>query len=233
MYQQKMPQINHGCVLTPTCSDRCQSLKTHTSPLRIDQHNVLHPHRPLYVVDHQDYYVHITITVVRTILLIINTMSTSSSLLSTLCWWWLLPMFITQAPCAGLNQSLNQKKTISEPKVMKLANNSPFLLHTLPKYIIYTMHHFIAIWGYCNPMYRSNNPSILEYMEDLILIDSIAASLFENNWLSSQIVSVSDDKIQITLLILGRGALSSFWLTQRCNVIHVWVEQNKNTCWQS
>ena len=37
-------------------------------------------------------------------------------------------------------------------------------------------------------------------------LDSIAASLFENSWLSWQIVS--DDKIRITLLILGRGALS-------------------------
>ena len=41
------------------------------------------------------------------------------------------------------------------------------------------------------------------------VLDSIAASLFENNWLSWQIVS--DDKIQITLLILGRGALSTTW----------------------
>ena len=37
-------------------------------------------------------------------------------------------------------------------------------------------------------------------------LDSIADSLIENNWLSWQIVS--DDKIQITLLILGRGSLS-------------------------
>ena len=36
--------------------------------------------------------------------------------------------------------------------------------------------------------------------------DSVAASLFENNWLSWQIVS--KHKTQITLLILGRGALS-------------------------
>ena len=36
-----------------------------------------------------------------------------------------------------------------------------------------------------------------------------AASLFENNWLSWQIVTVSDDKIQILLLILRRGALST------------------------
>ena len=40
------------------------------------------------------------------------------------------------------------------------------------------------------------------------MIDSIAASLFENNWLSWQIVP--DDKIQITLMILGRGGLSSW-----------------------
>jgi len=38
-------------------------------------------------------------------------------------------------------------------------------------------------------------------------IDSIAASLFVLNWLSWQIVS--DDKIQITILILRWGALSS------------------------
>ena len=37
-------------------------------------------------------------------------------------------------------------------------------------------------------------------------LDGIAASLLENNWLSWQIVS--DDKIQLTLMILGRGALS-------------------------
>ena len=37
-------------------------------------------------------------------------------------------------------------------------------------------------------------------------LDSIADSLIENNWLSWQIIS--DDKIQITLLILGRGSLS-------------------------
>ena len=40
------------------------------------------------------------------------------------------------------------------------------------------------------------------------MLDSIAASLFVWNWLSLQIVSVSDDKIQITILILRRGALS-------------------------
>ena len=40
-------------------------------------------------------------------------------------------------------------------------------------------------------------------------IDSIAASLFVLNWLSWQIVSVaSDDKVQITILILRRGVLS-------------------------
>ena len=37
-------------------------------------------------------------------------------------------------------------------------------------------------------------------------LDSIAASLFVLNWLGWQIVS--DDKIQITILILRRGALS-------------------------
>ena len=38
-------------------------------------------------------------------------------------------------------------------------------------------------------------------------LDSIAASLFVLNWLSWQIVS--DDKIQITILILRRGSLST------------------------
>ena len=38
-------------------------------------------------------------------------------------------------------------------------------------------------------------------------LDSIAASLFVLNWLSWQIVS--DDKIQITILMLRRGALST------------------------
>ena len=36
-----------------------------------------------------------------------------------------------------------------------------------------------------------------------------SASLFEYNWLIWQIVTVSDDKIQITLLILRRGVFSS------------------------
>ena len=39
-------------------------------------------------------------------------------------------------------------------------------------------------------------------------LDSIAASLFVLNWLSWQIVS--DDKIQITILILRQGALSTY-----------------------
>ena len=38
-------------------------------------------------------------------------------------------------------------------------------------------------------------------------LDSIAAPIFENNWSSWQIVS--EDKIQKTLLILGRGAFST------------------------
>ena len=43
----------------------------------------------------------------------------------------------------------------------------------------------------------------------LTILDSIAASLFENNYLSWQIVS--DDKIQVSLLILRRGALSTLF----------------------
>ena len=44
------------------------------------------------------------------------------------------------------------------------------------------------------------------YMKTLY---SIAASLFEYNWLTWQIATVSDDNIQITLLILRRGAFST------------------------
>ena len=40
-------------------------------------------------------------------------------------------------------------------------------------------------------------------------LDSIAASLFENNWLSWQ--KVSDDTIQISLLITERGVLSNLF----------------------
>ena len=44
-------------------------------------------------------------------------------------------------------------------------------------------------------------------------LDSIATSLFVMNWLSWQIVS--DDKIQITILILRRGALSKYFCRKR------------------
>ena len=37
-------------------------------------------------------------------------------------------------------------------------------------------------------------------------LDSIAASLFENNWLSRQIVIVSDDKIQKSLFLTDTEA---------------------------
>ena len=47
---------------------------------------------------------------------------------------------------------------------------------------------------------------ILKSLQLCFNLDSIAASLFVLNWLSWQIVS--DDKIQITILILRRGALS-------------------------
>ena len=43
-----------------------------------------------------------------------------------------------------------------------------------------------------------------------IRLDNIATSLFEDNWLSGQIVS--DGRIYITLLILSRGALSNIFL---------------------
>ena len=54
----------------------------------------------------------------------------------------------------------------------------------------------------------------------MVQLDSIAASLFVLIWLSWQIVS--DDKIQITILILRRGALS------RPNTLlgtHIWASQ--------
>ena len=51
------------------------------------------------------------------------------------------------------------------------------------------------------------------------LLDSNAASLFENNWLNRQIVS--DDKIQITLLILGRSALYVYTCKCSINIKHL------------
>ena len=59
-------------------------------------------------------------------------------------------------------------------------------------------------------------------------LDSIAASLFVLNWLSWQIVYssiVSDDKIQITILILRRGALSSHGVHQI-----IWPHWSKDNC---
>ena len=59
-------------------------------------------------------------------------------------------------------------------------------------------------------------------------IDSIAASLFENNWSSWQIVMiVSDDKTQTTLLIPGGGALSSqeHWTQEHWSQKH-WSQKN-------
>ena len=52
-------------------------------------------------------------------------------------------------------------------------------------------------------------------------LDSIAASLFVLNWLSSQIVS--DDKIQITILILRRGTLSRIVLFSQSALVFVQV----------
>ena len=66
-------------------------------------------------------------------------------------------------------------------------------------------------------------------------VDSIAASLFENNWLSWQIVS--DDKILITLLILGRGVLSNpgvnllLWIAESWMWAFNWeMDTSKDTC---
>ena len=49
---------------------------------------------------------------------------------------------------------------------------------------------------------------IQRWLKNCIQLDSNAVSLFVWNWLSWQIVSVSDYKTQITILILRRGALS-------------------------
>ena len=62
----------------------------------------------------------------------------------------------------------------------------------------------------------------------LVWLDSIAASLFVMNWLSWQIVS--DDKIQITILILRRGALPSRTIKHR----YSWkVRIEKHCCYRS
>ena len=66
-------------------------------------------------------------------------------------------------------------------------------------------------------------------------LDSITTSLFENNWLSWQIVSVSDDKTQITLLILGRGAWSrplqipSSYCSSKPSMVH-WLTNSIFPC---
>ena len=60
--------------------------------------------------------------------------------------------------------------------------------------IIYSQHILVCI--------IHNKGSPLRF-----LLNNIATSLFDNNWLSWQIVS--DDKIQIELLILRRSALST------------------------
>ena len=63
-------------------------------------------------------------------------------------------------------------------------------------------------------------------------VDSIAASLFVLNWLSWQIVS--DDKIQITILILRRGALSTsvgqctFGISWMWTTILFWIWKKKS-----
>ena len=61
-------------------------------------------------------------------------------------------------------------------------------------------------------------PSLLFPPAQTVWLDSIAASLFVLNWLSWQIVS--DDKIQITILILRRGVLSSGHVQ-----LQIWNEQ--------
>ena len=59
------------------------------------------------------------------------------------------------------------------------------------------------LWSYYGKRSRCAFGNVFHNM-----IDSIAASLFENDWLSWQIVP--DDKIQISLLLLWRGALSKY-----------------------
>ena len=52
------------------------------------------------------------------------------------------------------------------------------------------------------------NDQMIQTADLRLWVDSIAASLFVLNWLSWQ--KVSDDKIQITILILRQGALSTY-----------------------
>ena len=61
----------------------------------------------------------------------------------------------------------------------------------------------IIFWWSLSHVYKQH----LHQKSRVIRLDSIAASLFVWNWLSWQMIS--DDKIQITILILRRGALSS------------------------
>ena len=60
-------------------------------------------------------------------------------------------------------------------------------------------------------LWNLHTPSILHFTLSKFtywaILDSIAASLFENDWLSWQIVP--DDKIQTSLLLLWRGALTN------------------------
>ena len=58
------------------------------------------------------------------------------------------------------------------------------------------------LWSYYGKRSRCAFGNVFHNM-----IDSIAASLFENDWLSWQIVP--DDKIQTSLLLLWRGALTN------------------------
>ena len=69
--------------------------------------------------------------------------------------------------------------------------------------------------------------------------DNIAASLFEIiGWADNWQMSLSDDKIQITFLILGRGALSggggAYLVDKQQELRHLEqrdLDRHKETCW--
>ena len=97
---------------------------------------------------------------------------------------------------------------------MKLTHIKLFSLHIWRKPVSTT-----GLYVYVSSMYFWA-ARILIYSP---VIDSIAASRFVLNWLSWQTVSV--DKIQITILILRRGALSTLEQSKKSrNLFHNQIE---------
>ena len=86
---------------------------------------------------------------------------------------------------------------------------------TRRSYSAVAAHQFLNLFAKLLPLSLINIFTVINPMPWASCIDSIAVSLFVMNWLSWQIVSVSDDKIQIKIQILRRGALSTlarWWL---------------------